>query len=326
LREEVEKRQEKIIMIMHNSLAFVITAFAFGIVNTHAGLRGDHPLRRHLSDELSCLDETVDLSFNDATITMNNLGGFGPEEDTNMEHNVMMFENVGNYKGTDIDLVVSVKDGSVYMPGRSKSNGMLCGVDANDKFIMCDINHTGGHFGQINVDADQDATFLFTFYKHGTYATTNPEQIVLDAFKASFYDIDQGGKLNEKFIVKGWETALYDRDTDEALFSETDYDCADVEENCLFAASTMIGKACDNPTDPMELSEELTCKGNTVNQLARSFQVDFLDKSSFELQFKVAHNPNKTDGTNRNVVFAFASAWDFKCEDRKTPEPIGLLC
>jgi len=103
------------------------------------------------------------------------------------------------------------------------------------------------------------------------------------------------------------------------FFSETEYGCEHVEGNCLYAASTMIGKGCDNPHDPMELSESYTCKGNTVNQLARSFQVDFENKSSFELDFKVEYNPNKNKGSGRNVVFAFASAWEFKCDVRKVP-------
>lgn len=289
------------------AITLVFTVFGIGI---------------DLSEQLSCI-ETTHLSLSGATITKNNLGGF-PEPD---DDPVMIFENVGNYRGTDVDLVVSVKDGSDYVPRNSDSNGMLCGSDDNN-FIMCDINHTGGHFGQINLLGGESTTIVFTFYKHGSYSTNVSEPIVLDGFKASFYDIDQGGWLNERFVVKGWQTAMYNGATDEALFSETEYDCADVGENCLFAASTQVGKGCDNPTDPMELGL-VHCKNNSVDQLARSFQVDFVYKSSYELAFKVEHREDPSKGTGRNVVFAFESSWEYECDNHIDPREFlldDLLC
>ena len=52
--------------------------------------------------------------------------------------------------------------------------------------------------------------------------------------------------MNEDIVVKGWETALYDPDTDEAGFSEDDAYCNSVsgEENCLHAFSTQRGYKC----------------------------------------------------------------------------------
>lgn len=265
---------------MMYALAFVVAAFGIGI-DTHA--------------TLSCIDETVNLSFENATLTTNNLGGFGP--DTGADP-VMLFENVGNYEGKTLDLVVSVKEGSAYLPNDEDNNGL------------------NGKFGVINLDVNQETTFVFVFNEHGT-----DMPIVLDGFKVSIYDIDQGGKVSESYVIKGWETALYDDNTDEAIFSETDYDCATVSGHCLYAKSNQLGKGCDNPTDPMTLSTNFTCKNNSVNQLARSFQVDYLEKSSFELLFRAQLRPDKEGGGGRNALFGFESAWDEYCEDRSTPDP-----
>ena len=66
----------------------------------------------------------------------------------------------------------------------------------------------------------------------------------------------------------------------------------------------------DDPFDPMDLSTNFICpgSGDVVDQLARSFQVEFKDKSTFDLWLKVDHIKDKTS-KDRSFYWAFNSAW-----------------
>ena len=231
--------------MMYAAHAIAIAVFA-NFVDSRSlpmtSLRHGTNRRELVSQPLSCL-EAVDLSFKTSVLKMNNLGGTGP----GTGNQVIMYDDVGSYGGDSIDLVVSVKDGSNYITKNSNNNGLRCMNDATDEEYLCDLNeNVNGYFGQINLDQGEKTTLLFRFYKGGSYPD-DPEPFVLPAFKASIYDIDMGSNgVVENVVVKGWKTAMYDGETDEAGFSEDDSYCDSVsgEVNCLHAYSTQQGAKC----------------------------------------------------------------------------------
>lgn len=65
---------------------------------------------------------------------------------------------------------------------------------------------------------------------------------------------------------------------------------------------------------PETLSTAYYCNDRTVNQLARSFQVDFESTSSFEFYFGTNVLQSGCSG-DRNALLAFASSWDDEDND-----------
>ena len=71
----------------------------------------------------------------------------------------------------------------------------------------------------------------------------------------------------------------------------------------------------DDPTSPMNLGE-IRCGARTIDQMKRSFQVDFIGVSSFKVFFKT------TSGSNdRALQFALGpTAWEAMCDDHILPK------
>ena len=253
---------------------------------------------RHLQtppDGSQCVDGYVDLSFDMATTTQNNLGGNGPDDGEES----IVFSNVANHLGDSINLVLSIKPGADYELTDLERNGMIC----NTPFNSCE---EGGDFGQVNVKANTETTLLFQFQKDST-----GEPVQLPGFLFTGLDIDGGGPMEEVYVVKGWDTAFYDRSNSEAFFSEDKPGfCDSAGESCLYAEATNNGAVCDNPTDAFNLDSK-TCAGRTVNQRARAFMVSFTDKSEFEVFFKVTREDRDY---SRNFVFAFSSSLADECQ------------
>ena len=301
--------------------AIILVAFAMGFVEAsmHSSygsiyvpnkLRGEK--RRQLS-EYTCLD-AVDLYLNESSILLyNNLAGFGPDGPDEDVPPVFQVANVGMYNDEYIDLVISVTQGDY--------PNMYWADIANQNRLKTD-----NKVGQINVNELLSPTFLFSFYVGGSYPN-DPQPVVLPAFKFSIFDIDQSQKLGEEIVIKGWKYALFDHDTDELEISDTTCppELNPMGENCLYAKSSDLGTGCDNPIDPLVLDSEFDCGDGIVDQFARSFQLEFENKSSFEVFFRSFHLPGKTSTGGRNFNFAFRSAWDELCAVRETPEPKDLL-
>mmetsp|Transcript_9275 Transcript_9275/g.17685 ORF Transcript_9275/g.17685 Transcript_9275/m.17685 type:complete len:549 (-) Transcript_9275:527-2173(-) len=252
-----------------------------------------------------CLAEYVELSLTNSTIITNNLGGKGPFSGPPVMH----FDGVGEYDGKNLHLVVSIKDGSDYVPANSlKNNGMTCFADPQATFSTPDVScTTGGAFGQINLKGNkQETTMVFSIQDDDG----NP--VTLPGFAFSAYDIDQGRDVPEEYVVKGWKYALYDAMNQEAFFTEDSDLCSGVTESCLAAKSKYEGSACDNPVNPMDL-EEIVCDGRTVDRKLRAFMLEFENTAEFEVYF-ATHGPTSLS-TGRNILFAFESAWETDCEN-----------
>ena len=189
------------------------------------------------SETKECLDQYVELTLANSTIVTNNLGGTGPLSGPPVMH----FDGVGEYDGKNLHLVVSVKQGSAYVPKDTlKNNGMVCFADPNAQFSTPDVScTTGGSFGQINLMGNSEETTLVFSIQDDT---GNP--VTLPGFAFSAYDIDQGSNVPEEYVVKGWKYALYDTGSTEAEFSEDTKLCDGVSETCLYAKSKYVGKAC----------------------------------------------------------------------------------
>lgn len=263
-----------------------------------------HSIQRYtqeLTPESECVAGDVDLTFAQATVYHNNLGNIGP--DTGDE--TIVFGNVGTFEGESINMVVSIAPGAEYIPADLDRNGMIC----TSARRSCEV---GGDFGQVNLQVNQPATTLhFQFQSNST-----GEPVVLPGFLFSGLDID-GQLMEETYVIKGWDTAYYDRNSTEAYFSEDEPGFCDGSSNCLYAHSTNQGSVCDNPLDAFDLGL-ITCAGRTVHQRLRSFLLSFSDTSEFEVFFN-ATRPARDYG--RNFVFAFASSWADSCMLLPTAPP-----
>jgi hypothetical protein len=190
-----------------------------------------------MTETKECLDKYVELSLANSTIVTNNLGGKGPYSGPPVMH----FDGVGEYDGKNLHLIVSIKDGSDYVPANSlKNNGMTCYADPQATFSTPDVScTTGGTFGQINLKGNaQETTLVFSIQDDDG----NP--VTLPGFAFSAYDIDQGTDVPEEYVVKGWKYALYDTANTEALFTETGDLCTGATTSCLAAKSKFTGAAC----------------------------------------------------------------------------------
>lgn len=285
-----------------------ILVFLFPIaVAANSGLR-PRLLSRRASKFSACARNDVGLSLENAEISINNLGGAGP--DTELDQ-IIKIENIGKYNKRKLDIEISIKEGADYY-GFETRNGLLCGIDENGNPTSsksCDDNPYP--FGQVSLGYGKNTTLVFEIKDH-----KNGKSVKLPAFIFSVFDIDTGGPTQETYVLKDWSTVQYNEEKEFDLsLDPTDYpEYCDGNEKCLVAKSEHKGHGCDNPYSPMDLGV-VECKiGNVVNQELRSFQVVYKNKSRFEVVMDFpSTNPSGKDG-GRMMVWAFNSHLSHHCE------------
>lgn len=102
-----------------------------------------------------------ELDFFTATVTNNNLGGFGPDSGARKAENIR-FSGVGEVDGESIDMVVTAD--ANYLPSNSAQNKI------------------NGKFAQINLMSNREASMEFCFEK-----TSNGQAVTLDTFSFVFH-------------------------------------------------------------------------------------------------------------------------------------------
>jgi len=200
-------------------------------------------------------------------------------KENNLGAGGIRYSGVGNYDGALIDMVVTVGGGGYSKKG---SNGL------------------NGAYGTINLSPNHSVTLNFALQNSDT-----KELITLPGFYFSVFDIDKSRKTGEEFVATGFTHATYDASNSEAEFTS----CGG---GCLKAKATHKGGACDNPSNPLSLGT-VKCNGNTVNQGARSFTLQFSNKSSFSLKWSTPCF-GKCGSGGRNFLFAFRSSLVSSCK------------
>lgn len=241
---------------------------------------GAHRRRTHcMKPACASPANLVRLDFFNSVLTENNLGGLGPNTG---DPKVLRYNKIGTFNGKDLDLVVSAD--FRYRQGDPTRNGK------------------NGNFGQISLQAGDEAEFMFQF----EFADAHGVAVELPEFYITFFDLDDGGGSPEAIIVEGFESYLVPWPNDMRLENKG----ATVEFH-----SRMYGELWDNPSDPMNLGvvTKPGGTGNGVDQMARSVQFFFTATSTFKMQFGIACTRNAGCPFVRQLLFAGESSMSTLC-------------
>jgi hypothetical protein len=233
-----------------------------------------------------------DLDFAKASVIQNNLGNLGP--DTGKQ--VLRLKEIWKSKDQSIDLVVS--NTSTYT--RFSDPGSETGKYHEEGNKSISINVADGTHVDLN----------FCLVKTGT-----DDPVQLHEVHFTLLDVDRSRKNNkqEKVTVSGLSSFV--------LAPDTEVDVSNDGSGTIFEA-TAHGVGCDNPTDPMHLTN-ITCKDGrgddiTTDQSKRSAMMVFKEVSCFDVTLEVPCTSNCKAG--RNLIFAWTSALAEAC---KQTDPNG---
>lgn len=228
-----------------------------------------------------CIQNVVELNFENATVSHNNLGGQGPDDGEAW----LLYSGIGKLNGNPFDMKV-VTNNDDYL-GKIEKNGL------------------NGKAGQINVKVESHADLTFSFID-----STTGDPVTLDAFYISLFDIDYGPAADEVIKVNGYDTIN--------IPEENEYNVVDGLDGGKTFTSDRYGDLCDNPKDPHNMGI-VKCKRKFVDQRKRSFSMLFKHKSGFDVTFLVPAKPNteklraKYPGGGRNMQFSGTSALSDEC-------------
>lgn len=220
------------------------------------------------------------LDFARSDVTLNNLGGQGPNAD---DAERLTFQGIATYEGTSVDLVV--KTTSNYTLANSSDNGLH-----------------GGAFGQINLRSNNAVELEFQLQESAT-----GDAVSLPEFYFTILDIDQSDNFhNERVYAEGFARAI-------------ESDVTDIETQLLDDGRTVFrsmqtGYTWDDPSDPLNLAvaADPNDADHTVDQSARSVMLVFHNTSKFILTFEVTQNEG-TAAMARNLRFSGESSLLSRC-------------
>ena len=197
----------------------------------------------------------VRLDFSGATMTHSNLGGEGPDGGAEG----ILYEGVGTVDGISLDLEVRevATAGNADYMAHNNASTMI-----------------NGHFGQINMKADREATFEFCFLY-----TDSGVQAVLDDFGYVYHDFDSGTNDNERLRASGQAYYLTSDDLADADGPvPTQLDIVTLSDGRVQFTSTEKGVGKDNAADPDDL---------TVQQKSRMLQLRYTNAACVTLSFSI---------------------------------------
>merc|ERR1719401_696723 len=180
-------------------------------------------------------------------------------------------------------------------------NGLLCEL-TNGKPIASRSCGDDYKFGQINSKPNRASTIVYEIQDHAT-----GQPVTLPAFVVSVFDIDQGKEVTETYVVKGWESAVFVENPVMDISTDGTQEACTPGESCLVAASTTLGKGCNNPTSPLNLGVPEDCD-DEIDVVRRSFQVTFENTSTFEITMDIG-----SGGSGRNMLWGFISQVSQEC-------------
>jgi len=236
------------------------------------------------------LDPSLDLNFDNAELVSNNLGGQGPNHNDPQE---IRFRDISLMHSGTVDLVVT--NTTAYETAGSSANGK----DAHEIF------------GQINVKTNTEVGLKFEFQdEHG-------KPVVMPDFYFTWADIDGWGQ-NGDMITH--EHLVFPDIKGEPFASEDTEVKVTNHEGSWSVSSTLIGRGCDNPKDPMDFTKR-ECRGDEVLEKRRAVTVEYAPRTDFSVTLKAE---STSDGAGRSRNFFFAGRSNLVGDCRLQIDPSDL--
>jgi len=183
-------------------------------------------------------------------ITLNNLGGKGP--DTDREPGLIYAGEIqgGPNAGDTFELHLNVtSDPALYEPENPRETGFQ------------------GEYGSINIKSGTNVTITFE-----KYDPRNQAHVPFEHFFFTFFDLDQGpdGSASESITVRGWTRA--------SLANRTEANVTRLPDGRTRFEATTEGSGSDNPRDPLQLTRQ---------QFRRAVTILVAGVETFEVTFAV---------------------------------------
>lgn len=181
-------------------------------------------------------------------------------------------------------VITVVEATSAYTPASNLENGYECGQPA--------AGCVNGRFAQINVATDSSVDIKVSFQD-----TVTQDPVTLGKFLFSVHDVDgfQSGKIQERVLITGFsDNALVDPSSEVAVATEAD--------GRTSITSTQDGTLCDDPTNPMQLTD-VVCSGVTVDQRKRSAAFVFENTDAIYMTLQVTCLGCTPTGSGRSFLF-----------------------
>lgn len=243
--------------------------------------KGRNVLFSGISQLVFCQEPSTYLDFGTATVAMNNLGGTGPNNNSN-QTGELRYSSIATFAGENLDLLVTAeKDAGLgwdYTPWNASQNG----------------RH--GVFGIVNLwsgpsQANSEVHLHFTIVKTGT---TTP--VTLDAFAFMVFDFDTGLHEQQIEYVELFPTqAGFAGGPGFASFIATatsELNITDLPNGQKRFQASRHGTQADNPLSSQMLARE---------EADRAVVFTFRNTSEFRLTYGITPNGFNT---GRNLMFA----------------------
>jgi hypothetical protein len=238
--------------------------------------KGRNVLFSGISQLAFCQEKSIYLDFKKSTVTVNNLGGKGPEYDKPKE---LRFAEVANdTDGNLLDVVLTAAEPYGYVPYNTSNNGMW------------------GDFAQVNLFCGQtkkdSAMFVtFTIVKTGTN-----DKVELPAFALAFFDFDTGASEQQTEYIEIKKNGVgFQGGTGYASYivtPTTEIEIGEGNKGRTRFAATKHGTLADNPTSAQNMARETADK-----------TVVFTFRKTSSFQVFMAITPTGFD-TGRNFMFS----------------------
>lgn len=210
-------------------------------------------------------------------VSMNNLGGLGPNVDNENEQasQYIRLTNVMHAQTSDGESILvdlDVKNTSHYEPVNTENNGVESSM------------------GSINIVSGTHVDLNFTFIDHATGKPVVVKRAVITVMDVDTGRLDKQGKARdqESVTVEG-SYAYY-------VTNNTKVGVITLQDNRLFAVALERGTGLDNPDSPLDMLDDAQ---------DRSIAFEFHNRSSFKLTMAVANGGSHANGKKgRNFMLA----------------------
>lgn len=266
------------------------------------------------SERIAQADLILDFTNSQATF-----GTPGSETFSNLSNDnnlVIRWGSIGIVNGTDVDLVATVSGDSYEANNEAPNSGFPSGFDSRVYLNgLSGLTSDNYRFGRINLRMDHAATFNFTLVAQGTNTAVQAD------FDFSVLDLDTGapgttnplGEMESVQLISQDGTANWQTTANTELSSTytptnppASWSAPLITATRPFFGATTPGTGSDNPTDPLNLTEQ---------QANRTVLFQFENTSSFQLRLGLGPDSNGGDLGGRNFLFGGVSS---------VPEPSSM--
>jgi len=216
-------------------------------------------------------ENVQDWNFMNAQVTVNNLGGVGPNKEDTKE---IRYSGVAN----GIDLVLTTDAPYAVNPKVKDFNGTQLDGAGN--------NGINGKFGQVNVKGNTAVQMTFTLVEEGSDVpvSISPDTTIF----FSVYDLDRN-----PFTKPSYEYVDFTTPVDSYRVTNTTTAKVTGDDKHLYAMATRFGDDADNPSDPLNM---------TQLQLDSAVWITYKGRNTWGMTFGEKANAKGKGG--RNLLFA----------------------